>query len=98
MNTVKKRVYLNTHDIPVRKENESVQDFNARMEYFRKTDLRISIPNMGMVNFAFDHCYTVGVGTIGNGDDKPRIKMVNGEIDYSSVTYNPQRGGYFSIK
>lgn len=93
---VHNRVYLNPVDVPVRKEGESDEDFNARMEYFRKNDLRVPIAGVGMVNFRFDRNYIVGLGVINNGDDKPRVKMAYGKPT-GEITYEPYAGSSFSV-
>lgn len=98
MSEINHRAFLNTNDVPVKKSGESEEDFQAKMEYFRKNDLRVVIPGMGKVNFAFDQYFTVGRGVIGNGDDKPIVKMADGVEDLNSITYNPERGGSFSVK
>lgn len=98
MSEIRNRVHLNSHDVPVRKDGESEADFEARMEYFRKNDLRIVVPGTGKKNFAFDYYFTVGNGVISNGDDKPLIKMQGGRENLESISYNPERGGSFSVK
>ena len=96
MSEIHNRVYLNAKEIPIRSENESPADFESRMEFFRKNDLRIPLAGRGMPNFGFDSNYIVKLGTINNGDDLPRRRMEYGK-ETGEITYNPYAGGAFSI-
>lgn len=96
MSEINHRAYLNIKDIPVKKDGESEKDFQARLEYFRKNDLRIAIPGRGMVNFGFDNYFTVGNPVMGNFDFQVRKKFKDGE-ETGETSYNPENGGHFSI-
>lgn len=93
---IKNRVYMNSHDIPVKKEGESDADFEARMEFFRKNDMRVPIAGKGKPNFGFTNNYNKGQGIINNGDDTVMRKMVDGD-ETGDKSYDPAGGSSFSI-
>lgn len=96
MAEVRNRVYMNSKDVPVRKAGESDTDFEARMEHFRKNDLRIVIAGKGKVNFGFTNNFIPGAGVINNGDDRPRQMMIDG-VETKEYSFNPYGGSSFSF-
>ena len=93
---INNRVYMNSHNIPIQKEGESDSDFESRMEYFLKNDMRVPIAGKGKLNFGFTNNFNVGQGVINNGDDTTMRKMEDGD-ETDSVSYDPNGGSSFSI-
>ncbi|MBP5458841.1 MAG: hypothetical protein J6Y62_01505 [Clostridia bacterium] len=69
---ISKYVHWNSRAVPARKEGESDEDFEARMEWFRKHDRRVPVAGFGKRNFGFGCNYVPGSGTIGVLKTRPR--------------------------
>lgn len=77
---VSQYVHWNRRDVPVQKEGESAQDFESRMELFRKTDLRVPVAGFGKPNFGFGRSFIIGMGTLCDKIDRPTEKWAqNGD-------------------
>ena len=86
--------HLNQHEVPVKGENESEQDFNARMEWFRKHDKRIAVAGLGMVNFSFPIQYTLGNPVFNNRQSKPHEVWEEGYPTGEYVKKDVASGGW----
>ena len=89
-------IYANTHDVPVRKPDESDEDFEARMDWFRQHDNRIPIDGLGKVNLGFYCRHVVGNPVLCN---KVNTVMHSTDPETGETThfYEPEIGGTYAL-
>jgi len=88
--------YVNTSGIPVKGQNETSADFEARMQWYRDHDNRVAVPG-GKINYGHYISYIPGNGMFGISVDKPyQIQTDSGTA--GQWVYDPNVGGSFSVK
>ena len=98
---ISRYIHWNARNVPEKKEGESEQDFQNRMEWFRKFDKRVPIAGVGKVNFGFGYRTILGTGVIGDKIDRPTEKWAkNDEGVYCGTgeyTWEKSQKGGFSM-
>ena len=99
---ISRYIHWNARNVPERKEGESEQDFQARMEWFRKYDRRVPVAGVGKLNFGFGYRTVLGTGVIGDRMDRPTEKWnTNSDGVYCGtgeyVHEKSQKGGFSKV-
>lgn len=85
-------IHLNNTGVPIKEDGESEEQFQARLERFRRADRRVATDLHGKVNFGFGNSFKIGNGVIGLRDWEPKKSSKTDD-----VFYDPNRPGGWSI-